>query len=152
MAQSGKSTEGVEILQGLPDFMLERMAESMSEVMEKHPDVGAVLQGKQEPDMKEVLKALAEKQGVLEWYEKSPAEAEISDQQIKRDGSNLLCRRGKERFEKGLFPQATILFRRAVEIDEKNADAWLGLADALAAQGKDGESEEARARGHQSTD
>jgi len=96
-------------------------------------------------DPKRVNELMMRKKEVVDWFHHIPDKSKLSQEKLNRDGSMLLCRRGSSRFECGLFREAVIFYKRAVEVDGGNKDAWLGLADAFEATGDKAEATKARA-------
>lgn len=144
MIAAGSSPESFEAVRDLPDFVLDHYADSMARVAMEDP---AFLQGKsKELDPKRINDLMLGKKDVVKWFNHLPSDPKLSQDKLNHDGSMLLCGRGSGRFECGLFKEAVIFYKRAIEVEERNKVAWFGLADALDAVGDKVEAAQARAR------
>ena len=146
---SGKSDEGFDDIFSLPDFVIKRIAECTAEAVTEDPRMTQILKGEAEIESAKLTKKLAAKPDVVNWFEKTRTEhapSNVSEQQIKRDGAILLCRKAAGYFERGMFLQAETFFSRAVEIDDTYVDGWSGLADTFKALGDQERAGSAQAR------
>jgi tetratricopeptide (TPR) repeat protein len=149
LSESGKSIEGLEDIFSMPDFVVKRLAECTAELIVDDPRMNDILKGKAELESAKLTEKLGTKVDVVDWFNKTKSDhpqARVSEEQVKRDGAELLCRKAASYFERGLFSQAEKFFSRAVQIDENHADGWAGLADALEALKREEQADQARLR------
>lgn len=132
------------MVQAMPDFMIQYLAEGLSYACGDDP-IGYLF-GSKAMDTRLVQEFLLGKDAAMMWFKDAPTTQIVSEQQMHRDGSMLLCRKAQQRLESGLFSEAKLLFHRATEIDQTNEKAWLGLADAFVALGLLDEAATARRR------
>lgn len=121
--------EGRESLVDYPDFMLDRLAEGIAYAAGDDPT--GIFKGN-DVDARLVQKYMLKKGDAVEWFNNEfKVKQVVTEGQMKRDGSLLICRKALGRFESGMFQRARSLYERAIEIDATNSKAWEGLADVL---------------------
>ncbi len=143
--------EGLENLLGMPDFVLDLIAGALREALmeglaeARKRDPNATIDQVKPTDAR-LQEFLSKHDALTEWFNANSPEQPVSEDKMKRDGALMVCRKARDRFNAGMFAQAKNLFSRAAEIDPSHAEAWIGMADALAALGKDEEASVARTR------
>lgn len=144
--------EGLENLLGMPDFVLDLIAGALREALlegleeARKKDPHATIDQVKPTDAR-LQELLARQESLTEWFSANSPLQPVSEEKMKRDGSQLVCRKARDRFNAGMFAQARNLFARAAEIDPTHGEAWLGMADAMTELGLDEEAAIARTRG-----
>lgn len=144
--------EGLENLLEMPDFVLDLIAGALREALleglaeARMKDPNATIEQVQLTDAR-LQEFLSRHESLTEWFNANTPTQPVSEEIMKRDGSQLVCRKARDRLNAGLYAQARNLFKRAAEIDPSHADAWIGMADALTALGLEEEAALARTRG-----
>jgi uncharacterized protein HemY len=143
LQSEGKSTEGAELIFGYPDNMIDCTAEALAEAIVADP---GYYREHHEVNVKLYNEILQNKKQAWKWFNSDEPAHKVTEEQMKRDGAALLCRRGKIHLESGRFSSARVFFDKACELDEKSSEAWLCLADALDGMGLTEDAERAKKR------
>jgi uncharacterized protein HemY len=143
LKSAGGSAEGIEMFSAYPDSMIDCLAESLAEAIVEDPNYYHEHNNVDPRRLNEIMSA---KKAAWKWFNSDNTENTVTEEQMKRDGAALLCRKGRGHLESGRFSSARVFLEKACELDESSSEAWLALADALTGMGLIEEAKHARSR------